>query len=601
MRAILHLLVLMMLFGVMTLCAQAQRGITNPFAPQLTKWAATPVEQRAKLDQTDPQFPQDFANRKFYADAALLMYLDPPAGGPPADAYLDIVLLLIKDSDILSLDVVRQLLTSQFPFANEPLTPGAGEASPERRRAAVRLYSQFIARRPDNVGLHLQCSKQLELANERDGALALLASGVKSVPEPERRSLRLEMLRLYQLWQRTPPITVTDRDPLLAADAMLLEKRFADAAKKYMLVTTSAKETIERRFAAWAGMLDADPAAALQMAPGVMGSLAKYPAETRPRMIAWTGRLLWRIINYEVPYAPASTPAISIRTINGWQPIVCGLMEQCWQLDPGACARPDAYQLPDTLRYPMAALYALNSQWEKSYEIIAREVTFDMPPPPGGWRIFDGTPRPDANKPQRFTSPTAREKASAQEMLQSFLRTYPGAPAPPGPEAAPLPLAEAQALLLKVQNETNRTKRLPIMIELAKLLATAVNTIDPLPKSLRTNQPPPPTRDVDMTRIAPFLEIMREELKLDEGSDSLGILYEGVLPSMLIASNPQLLDALCELGIACIDVSYSNDKNPAFFRAYAGKRMADYLTARPVYDMRPYAKRFLERFPAPAK
>ena len=42
---------------------------------------------------------------------------------------------------------------------------------------------------------------------------------------------------------------------------------------------------------------------------------------------------------------------------------------------------------------PGSACYPFAAKPEKVIEILSRTIDFQIPPPPGGWRIFDGTPR----------------------------------------------------------------------------------------------------------------------------------------------------------------------------------------------------------------
>ena len=61
---------------------------------------------------------------------------------------------------------------------------------------------------------------------------------------------------------------------------------------------------------------------------------------------------------------------------------------------------------------PGSACYPFAAKPEKVIEILSRTIDFQIPPPPGGWRIFDGTPTPDTDKPRKGSTPTSAETKS---------------------------------------------------------------------------------------------------------------------------------------------------------------------------------------------
>ncbi|HEY3377312.1 MAG TPA: hypothetical protein VGL77_07430 [Armatimonadota bacterium] len=67
---------------------------------------------------------------------------------------------------------------------------------------------------------------------------------------------------------------------------------------------------------------------------------------------------------------------------------------------------------------------------------------------------------------------------------------------------------------------------------------------------------------------------------------------------MQTASNPRFLDALFALVATCLD-RYRDTGAPTKDVAYRATQVAAALNSREVYDLKPYAQRLQERYPAP--
>lgn len=600
-------LVCLLLFGsVMATAANPTQGQKplGPIEQSIVSWLSLPDAQRAQGNQSfERVFPPDPPNRTMYVQGALKLYLTPPPGGPRAESYLDLAIRLAAGTDILTFDIVNQILNPQNGLTG--LAPvnvdGNPAVIPATKHAAVRILGVIVGRQPANLPRQLTAARILEKCDERDAALALLYAGIDAVPAPERRSLRLEALALCKAWQcKQAFTTVQMADPLFTADALLIEKQFPEALAKYGAVLADRNAPLEHRLTAWAGILDTDPASALKMAPRVLDSIEKSDPQLRPRLVVWFGRELWRVIIRELPIPYGTTtpiiPGVSIRTADGWQTSLTESMETLLRIDPEACLRPDTQQFPISLRYPIAAIYALKGDMEKSREITTRRQEFTVPPPPGGWRIFDGTPTPDAQQPRKGVSPTKEESQDIQRSVPYILGGFPGAPKPVD-MPPPIRVEEAQALVNEMRNETDPNKLGAKMKALAEIVAESVKILDPLPRVLRTDLPPPPTREVDMTRFAPIAQAVRDALTIVPAQqNSYALLRDGLTPAMLTASNPQLLELLYQLSTEVID-TYGKAWNRPIYAVDAAWRLANSLGGRPVYDMSSYVDRLKAKYP----
>lgn len=591
--------------------AQMPRGGGQPQGPieqGIVSWLSLSEAQRLQGDQTFARrFPQDPPNRTMYVQGALKLYVTPPANGPRAESYLDLAIRLATGTNILTFEMVAQMLNTQAgQIGSGPVGSGGyPSATPATKHAAVRMLGVITGQQPASYPIQLKAARMLEDCDEREATFAVLYAGLTTVSEPERRGLRLEALALCQAWQYRPAFTAAQgADPLLLADALVIEKRFAEAAPRYAAVLAERTASLEHRCTAWAGLLDADPAAALKMAPALLNAIEKSEATLRPRLAVWFGRELWRVMLRELPASPGSVvpvvPGVSLRTVTGWQTVYTDAMETLLRLEPGACLRPDPLQFPTSLRYPAAVFYALKGDMEKSRDITTRPQEFLVPPPPGGWRIFDGTPAPDAQQPRKGGSPTKEESANIARWVGEMLRKFPGAPTPT-PATTPLRVAEVQALIKAMQQETNEAKIIAHEKALAEIILDTVKTLDPPPKQLRLDQPPPPTREVDMTRFAPFAQAARDSFAIVPAQlASYLLMRDGLLQGMLTASNPQLLEELFQLATEAID-TYGKASGRPFYATEAAKFMANHLQGRKVYDMSAYCARLKAKYPDSVK
>jgi len=126
---------------------------------------------------------------------------------------------------------------------------------------------------------------------------------------------------------------------------------------------------------------------------------------------------------------------------------------------------------------------------------------------------------------------------------------------------------------------------------LAAIVQSTVVALDPLPRQLRTDQPPPPIRPVEMTRFAPLDAAVRAALQEDAvAKHAILLVQEGLRPALLTASNPDLLAALTDLAIVTMQRYAAASQQPRL-AVEERQRLAKDLAGRQVYDMQPYSDR----------
>lgn len=269
---------------------------------------------------------------------------------------------------------------------------------------------------------------------------------------------------------------------------------------------------------------------------------------------------------------------------DGWESHAASIATSLLAADPVACLRIDSRITPQSFRYPAAMLYALAGNEEAAVEILTRHIEYEIPAPPGGWRIFDGTPRPDANKPRTRTTPTPKETQHDTMQLLEDLARCPNA----AERIPPLSLVIVRTLTEQIHTTENDADLRMYMSTLATVLKMTVVAMDPLPRVLRTDQPAPPAHEVDMARFTPLCDVVREVLTDDKVAKcGLLLVNDGLRDALLTARNPALLQALTTLSITCIE-RYAQAHQRPHYATDARLSLANYLSGRKGYDMTPY-------------
>jgi hypothetical protein len=186
------------------------------------------------------------------------------------------------------------------------------------------------------------------------------------------------------------------------------------------------------------------------------------------------------------------------------------------------------------LRAPVAFFYAAQLQTPKALEILTREVHYQIQPPAGGWKAFDGTPTPDTNKPRPAVSPRdARESASDLTLLlDSVTRCAQSAQVAP-----PLLSALTSELTKQIKVGGDAETQLGQIHKLAALVKyTSYMLIPPVTNLLPFQEPP--TTAVDITQFTAINDVVRQALAVDALAKQTPILLkEGLLPAIEAANN----------------------------------------------------------------
>ena len=163
-------------------------------------------------------------------------------------------------------------------------------------------------------------------------------------------------------------------------------------------------------------------------------------------------------------------------------------------------------------------------------------------------------------------------------------------------DGLPLSTAAARHLSAMLATEQDPSIITAHLRELAIAVTMAVTALDPTPAIEHTDQPPPPVRPVDPAQFAPLESAIRAALANDAVARQVHpLLQDGLLASLQIASNPHFTEILFALLTTTLD-RYAAVTADAKLVRYEAHHLAGVLANRPIYDMKPYAKRLREQY-----
>ena len=568
-------------------------------------WASIPQEKRAPIDEYMlTRYAAKGKNRQALVKVALQLFLKPPEKCPvDVKAIYELALLFGKDTGLLNLPLAQQWLY-------------AGKTA-----EAKQLLLVLVAQRDSDFALPRQAAYLLLNTRDANGAAAVYRRALGSVREPYVREVRLDYLAFLQRWGSAlakpaaaaaphaggPGTEQPDATLIIPpADKDLCDGNYAAAAAGYTARLRETTTPLEVRLDAWAGLLDSDPAAGLDAAATVTSALAQQPPATREALLRWCGWQVDRLLEREIPSdvhnfsLPEQRKFRPIHELAGWETKLAALFDHLGAVAGDVLLLPDPERYDASLRPTAALLDTLAGRGEDAYRALSREIAYDIPPPSGGWTTFDGSPDAHAAQPHHARSPFPGEEEHTLQALAEVLAHYQAPLLHDGlPLSGPgLPLSTAAARHLSAMLATEQD---PIIItahlrELAIAVTMAVTALDPTPAIQHTDQPPPPVRPVDPAQFAPIESAIRTALANDAVARQLHpLLQDGLLASLQIASNPHFTEILFALLTTTLD-RYAAVTPDAKLVRYEAHHLATVLANRPIYDMKPYAKRLREQY-----
>lgn len=554
-------------------------------------WAGLPKDKRAPIDQYMLKRYLPYGqNRRALVQTILRLFLKPPAKcAVEAKAFYALALLFGKGTGELNLNVAQQWYS-------------AGKTAEGKQ-----LLFTLLDENPASISLFRQALFVLNQVSDFPSIALAYQRALTNMREPYVREIRLDYVAyLRELVKVHQPTPAPDRNPnaLLNIDALLGEEKYAEAAAKYVALLHDARATAEVRLDAWSGLLDSDPAAALEAGETLGEVLTRVDAATRAPLLRWCGWQLNRAVLGEMPPDPHRIFLLApqhfrpLHAAAAWETKSAALLDRLLAIDAVACLRPDTQNNLPALRTTAALIYALARQGEPAYQALARPIDYEIPPPPGGWTAFDGSPDVDAKKPHRGASPLPGDTEQSMDMLADILARYQWKTMQDNvPTGIGLPMSAAaiQHLCAELAKEQD-PKVIPAKLkQLSIELKQAAMALDPLPAINRTDLPPPPVRPVDLAQFAPLAQAVRTALQNDAVARNAKPLLDGLLGALTIAANPQFTDTLFTLLTNTLSrYAATTDLTRSTYEAH---RLATALANRPIYDMKPYAQKLREKYP----
>jgi len=567
------------------------------FGERISAWLHLPADQRPVIDQYMlARYPPKGQNRDAFIRVALAMYQTPPPGDLPADAYLDFACWFGKGTPTLSIDMATQMAQAGKPAAGVRIATQITPADD----------ADVITRR--RVGYFLQDADVPE-------ALASYQADLKAMREPYIRELRQDyVVFVNALARRKPPVKDVptldalqkDADPLLAADALLQGKRFDDAAAAYRAVMADPKASFARKADAWKGWLDSDPDAALKFAPALLDAIAKHDPAVRGQELRWLG---WQLHTCQEREAPLILPGSYLverplyrpdHLATGWETAMADVLTRLVAVDPAAVLQPDPQWDYHTLRYSVALADALASKTEAMTQVASQPITYEVPPPLGGWEIFPGALDKDPSKPRTKTGPAPGEAEQVTTDVMTVVKRYQAAKAatPNIPPVSTKPINTDLIIklggTLKALDKAETAKAQ--MRRFADQVTLAVLSLDPLPESVLIGDKPPAC-DVDMKNFAPIEQAIKDALSNTfAAAEALQLVAFGCKPGLLKVRHPALLDSIFDLTLYAytryVDVTKDQDR-----AAMSASTLANWLETCHYYDVKPYCTKLRALYP----
>jgi hypothetical protein len=578
------------------------------FSPdRITCWARIPADKRKPIDDfMQMRYRPDDLSRGTMIDVMLKAADEPPVGGLPADDYFAMAVWFGKDTRFLNMGTAYDFYYKR------------------KLQMAAKIAKWLAKDKPADTELQRSVAKSLlKFGESHDNVIKFYKELINNTSEPYKRDIRFdfyEMLKNKRLVsdKETLPGIQQNGDALSAGDAFIVDALYDKATEKYILIMDDKNADIYQRSAAWSGLMDSDPVSAFKYADDITSAVETIKdKESKAKLAVWLGWQLNRMVMHEIPLAPGRSILYSrlqykpISNIKDWQKKSAAIIEKLINIDSVALLKPENDKWK-SLRFTAAMLFALAGDNGKSAEIAGREIKYMVDPPPGGWPFIPNTSVNDLKKPREFVSPGAMEYDSLMRELMSSLTRY--NVANQTSPAAMISMSLPNIEFMKIQNKQiiqseNETEIRSLLQVIGEQYYLSIAFVNPQQQNLRIDKPAPPVREVNIKQVEEPGNLVKSVFKNDIVCRNAPYFlhvadpryenqqYGGMLKAMLTASNPELLKEMMKLTVDILD----KYQQTAGSEKAAGEAelLANYISARKIYDMTEYAKELRARYPKP--
>jgi len=320
----------------------------------------------------ESEVKQYTTRRADLARAALDLMLkpSPKTADISADDYFAYALRIGEDTRFISLDTAQSLADAQ---------------QLDRAEQIVARYATIDSR---DANRQIAAIRFLNQHGKREHAATLFRDALTSVQEPVTRTVRLAYLH-DQLDNVKDTTTVfssmrtfipdNQRD-LCTADYALLTAQYATASSDYEDIIRAKPLPLAQRIDAWAGLLTADPAKAMQESDMLLAALEQTrDAGMRTTLADWMGKQLWSAVNQGVVkrnlaqdvQTPQRQPIIQLPD---WPHHIADIFEKLVAFSD-VSARQSYVNDRDSLYYTAAVMLTLDHRSQRALEILTKGLS----------------------------------------------------------------------------------------------------------------------------------------------------------------------------------------------------------------------------------
>lgn len=467
---------------------------------------------------------------------------------------------------------------------------------------ALYLLQWALTRTPDDTTLQRDVAKIL-LQNDMRCSLpdqfAFLGWMNQALKPHYVRRLRREIMAWHVNNRNVPEANkaenlVHDPDPLVAAESHLALQHYTEAAALYTSVLQNPREPLYRRLAAWSGCWDTTPDTAVAAIPALTDAVITLPAGSqRTAAMRWFGGEMGRVV-------PSITNGLAVKWPKATMPacytVMAASMSRLLATDPVACLRAEEMNGP-SLRYAATLVYLMANMGKEANQVLAQRVDYQEFLRPG--TRFAPT-MAKLREPVAVSSPRLSETEDiagiVAQQITDYHLTFGTAHAtmmvtPEPPNTMLITDICAQLATRKDEKDLDNAMR-----RLGKQLASSMLYLDPKPYGLLLNAPPPPPRAVNIAYLTPIATAITNAFDNPlVGKHAGPFITEGLQPSWLTASNPELVEGLFTLTTGILDRCMPVAGNDESVKASL-INLTGYIASRQVWDFKPYAEKLKNRY-----
>ena len=514
-----------------------------------------------------------------FRSAALYLYLNPPKDTniEPKECF-NYALLFNGKTKVITIETARTLYENG------------------RKDDAIQMTIQVAKENPNDATIQKEAINLLTGMGLANAADMVYQQAMVNISEFKRRTMRMENLERLQKKKQVDEINKfqVSEDALIAGDAFLVLKKYNEASQKYLNIVINENIPFERRVTAWIGLFDANPEQAMRIHKELFSKIENIDKKSVSIFVNDIFYRIYQNVNdaladKRADQWPGEQYICPLNSVKGWEKKLSEVVTLLIKIDPATSLRKT--KMP-SYRCLSAKIYALADEPDKSAEILYRVVNYQIDPPPGGWKIYDGTPTPDFDQPRKYMTPEPREMKELIIQALDEISIIPKA----DERLTAVGIIIAHNVEKQLSTVTKDTPEKEITDQLAILAAVVefnTKALNPYPGNIRFDRPSPTPSAVDMKKYKTLDEVIRKVFTNDIiAFYAMGFIREGMQVSLRVSTNPELMSGLTDLTVYILKRCIESGNKIEIVEPDC-KYLSEYIGTRKDYDMKSYATRIL--------